>query len=65
MEPWQAETVAKITRGKYPISLLGLWASSQRPYIHDPYNLSSIYFIKCFKYIEKSVYDIAKKNNKF
>ena len=61
MEPWQADALCKNLKRRYNVTLLGLWSSSVRPHIHDPYGLSSIYFNNCFKLIESSVYEIAKK----
>lgn len=61
MEPWQAETLSANLNKKYQVTLLGLWSYPQRPHIQDPYGRNEIYFNNCFKYIEKSVYEITKK----
>ena len=61
MELWHAEFLCDNLKAKHNITLLGLWAPSKRPHLHDPYGLSSTYFNHCFEYIEKSVYEIEKK----
>lgn len=42
------------------ITLLGLWASPRRPYIHDPYGHGSRYFQACFSTIDSAVDGITK-----
>lgn len=61
MEPWHAEFLKDNLDATHNITLLGLWAPSRRPHLHDPYGLSAIYFDNCFEYIEKAVYEIEKK----
>ncbi|WP_303905783.1 arsenate reductase/protein-tyrosine-phosphatase family protein [Thiohalomonas denitrificans] len=59
MEPQQCLQLEK----QYPnaqITLLGLWASPRRPYIHDPYGHGSRYFQACFSTIDSAVDCIAK-----
>jgi protein-tyrosine phosphatase len=44
------------------IGLLGLLNGRRRtPYIHDPYGLSDVYFVRCFRFIEDTVEQIAKE----
>lgn len=61
MEPWQVEYLSNNFNGSQNISLLGLWGKSKRPYIHDPYSSSPIYFNNCFNYIENSIHEVASK----
>ena len=61
MEPWQAEFLNDNLKARHNITLLGLWAPSQRPHLQDPYGMTAKYFNNCFEYIEKSVYEIEKK----
>lgn len=61
MEPWQLEYINREYGEQYSCSLLGLWGQPVSPYIHDPYGASSVYFNRCFNYIEKSVNEVARK----
>ena len=61
MEPWHAEFLSDNLTARHNITLLGLWVSSKRPYLADPYGRTDKYFNNCFEYIEKSVYEIEKK----
>lgn len=56
MEP-QHLIMAQDRLGNLPIqkTLLGLWNSQPRPYLHDPYMAGEIYFQICGKYIVESV----------
>ena len=64
MEPWQADYLLNHLPADTACTLLGLWGRPVTPHIHDPYGASPLYFDKCFKYIEKSVYEIASKVSK-
>ena len=45
--------------GKHaPVSLLGLWASSSRAYLHDPYSCGEAYFDTCTQLIEDAVINL-------
>lgn len=57
MEPAQAEVVltALPPATSAQITLLGLWAESPRPYLHDPYGQPDPYFQECFRIIDESV----------
>ncbi len=58
MEPEQAWHLA--ARFTHPqITLLGLWADPQRPYIHDPYGHDDEYFQTCFSIIDTAVNRMA------
>jgi protein-tyrosine phosphatase len=61
MEPWQANYLDKHLSRKHYCTLLGLWLQPALPYIHDPYGASPVYFENCFRYIEKSVHELAKQ----
>ena len=61
MEPWQTGFLGRYLSRKHHHTLLGLWTQPFLPHIQDPYGSSSVYFEKCFSYIEKSVHEIAKK----
>jgi len=61
MEPCQADHLKVHLPGPYQYTLLGLWKSPVRPYVHDPYDATKEYFDNCFEYIEKSVYEITGK----
>lgn len=41
------------------VTLLGLWSSPPRPYIHDPYGHRETYFQVCFSVIDAAVGSIA------
>ena len=64
MEPWQADSLTRKLVSNHCITLLGLWWSPLRPHVQDPYGLSITYFENCFEYIDKSVYEIARKIKK-
>jgi protein-tyrosine phosphatase len=51
------------TCGGHPaaVSLLGLWAEPNRPYISDPYGKSDRYFQECFSFIDSAVQAISGK----
>jgi len=59
MEPPQGKFLEEHLGRRYPCTLLGLWFIPSRPYIHDPYDRSLIYFENCFHCIEESVYKIV------
>jgi protein-tyrosine-phosphatase len=61
MEPWQAEYLVKEYGVDHRCSLLGLWGSPVCPHIQDPHGAPKAYFDSCFSYIEKSVYEVARK----
>ena len=61
MEPRQADSLNRILKTGYYITLQGIWLRPLRPHLQDPYGHSAAYFNNCFEYIEKSVYEIAKK----
>ena len=62
MEPWQVEHLQQALGAGLCYTLLGLWGGrAVRPHIQDPFGASSVYFDNCFNYIEKSVYEVAKK----
>jgi protein-tyrosine-phosphatase/peptidoglycan/xylan/chitin deacetylase (PgdA/CDA1 family) len=52
------QTMAK--ESKAQVTLLGLWRSPSRPYIHDPYGHRADYFQTCFSVIAAAVHDMAK-----
>ena len=62
MEPWHA----KCLLNRYPeaqVGLLGLWCSSSRPHLEDPYGLSESYFNTCFGLIDEAVRAISEELN--
>jgi protein-tyrosine phosphatase len=60
MEIRQARVLAKLVAGRnLQVSLLGLWATPQRPHIHDPHGLSLDYFETCFGSIASAVAGVA------
>jgi len=61
MEPWQAAQIKQEFGDKCRCTLLGLWGTVVTPHIHDPYGKPDTYFINCFRYIEASVHEIARK----
>jgi len=61
MEPRQADSLNRILKTDYNITSRGIWQRPLRPHLQDPYGHSAAYFNNCFEYIEKSVYEIAKK----
>ena len=61
MEPWQATFLSKHLTSPAQSTLLGLWATPRRPYVHDPYGHSQEYFERCFHFIEKSVNGIISR----
>lgn len=54
MEPAQARNIMKAVNN-IPVTLLGLWAVPDTPYLHDPYGLSAEYFSHCFSRIDSAV----------
>ncbi len=62
MEPPQAAELQKLTAGACPqITLLGLWSSTLRPCLHDPYGLGQDYFAVCLNILDDGVQRIAKE----
>lgn len=59
MEPWQADIVQHNMALKYHVTLFGIWGTPVRPYLHDPYMCSEMYFKYCFNYIENTVHAIV------
>lgn len=62
MEPEQAEILMTSAVGETPqVTLLGLWSTRKRPYLHDPYGLEGNYWNTCFDVIDSAVGTIAHK----
>ena len=56
MEPGQAWRLRRSTTiPGAQLTLLGLWADTPRPYLQDPYGMSSAYFRTCFALIDTAV----------
>jgi protein-tyrosine phosphatase len=64
MEPCQAKFLDSHLTRKHYCTLLGLWTKPILPHIQDPYGSSSAYFETCFGYIQKTVYELARKIEK-
>lgn len=45
----------RVAAGSAQLTLLGLWGTRQRPYLHDPYSASDAYLLRCLVYIETCV----------
>lgn len=61
LEPQQLRAVQERC-GKNPaVTLAGLWATPQRPYVSDPYGRSDAYFQECFAVIDASVAALAER----
>ena len=54
MEPHQARALRR-AHPRAQVTLLGLWCSSPRPVLADPYGLSDAYFDTCFGCIDEAV----------
>ena len=56
-EPAQAAHLGRSRLGSatWQVGLLGLFASTPFPYLHDPYGLSAEYFDRCFSRIEDAL----------
>lgn len=61
MEPCQVKFIENLLNDQCMLTLMGLWQSPYSPYIHDPYGNSDAYVTRCFKYISKSVSEVANK----
>jgi protein-tyrosine phosphatase len=64
MEPWQAKFLEKNLTRNHQYTLLGLWTKPSLPHIQDPYGAPADYFKKCFRCIQSSVNELAKKIKK-
>ncbi len=61
MEPGQAKILNTLAHGRsVRVSLLGLWCSSPRPYIQDPYGRPASWFDTCFALLEEAVTHLAE-----
>jgi len=54
----QYQAIKSLYGNHAPVSLLGLWASSSRAYLHDPYCCSEAYFDTCCRLIEDAVVNL-------
>ena len=54
MEPHQARALRR-AHPRAQVALLGLWCSTPRPVLADPYGLSDAYFDTCFGCIDEAV----------
>lgn len=60
MEPAQAEYLVAIgVTTSQQVTLLGLWASEERPFLQDPYGLSEGYWNTCFDFIDAAIDSIG------
>lgn len=61
MEPWHASALQRLAKKTgAQATLLGLWAYSPRPYIHDPYGHGEAYFQACFSVIDEAIEGLIK-----
>ena len=64
MEPMQGKLLSKILRQTgVQVTLVGLWHKCPRPYIQDPYGLSTRYFESCFSFLDESIEEIMVRIN--
>lgn len=64
MEPMQGELLTKVMRQTgVQVTLVGLWHKHPRPYIQDPYGLSTSYFKNCFSFLDESIKEIIVRIN--
>jgi len=65
MEPWHADALSRLdSLSGAQITLLGLWGTSRRPYIQDPYGRSDAYFQRCFDVIDTSLESMLQRIQK-
>lgn len=60
MEIEHHQSLRKIFGNSLPSSLLGLWSSSPRAHLQDPYGCSDEYFQTCYKMIYTAVINLNK-----
>jgi protein-tyrosine-phosphatase/peptidoglycan/xylan/chitin deacetylase (PgdA/CDA1 family) len=61
MESWQATALQLMAKKQNAqVTLLGLWSTPPRPYIHDPFGHRESYFQACFSVIEAAVDGMVK-----
>lgn len=61
-EPRQAREVARVARpAGAPTSLIGLWSSPRRPYVHDPYGAEEAYFETCFDIVDSALVNLSAR----
>lgn len=59
MEPSQIELVRQHVGQKYPVVLAGNYCRNPNPYIHDPYNCSDEFFVRCEQRVIEAVRGIC------
>ena len=59
MEPYQARALRR-AHPRAQVTLLGLWCSTPRPVLADPYGLSDAYFDTCFGCIDEAVETLVR-----
>lgn len=59
MEPHQARALRR-AHPRSQVTLLGLWCSTPRPVLADPYGLSEAYFDTCFGCIDEAVETLVR-----
>jgi len=59
MEPWHLAHMRTAANGAQ-VTLLGLWHTLRRPYLHDPFGAPQPYLETCIDYIEQSVQQLAR-----
>jgi len=59
MEPHQARALRR-AHPRAQVTLLGLWCSTPRPVLADPYGLSDAYFDTCFGCIDEAVETLVR-----
>jgi protein-tyrosine phosphatase len=60
-EPGHLSEVRRLSGGRTPTSLLGVWAQPIHPHIQDPYGRSDRYFQSCFSLIDANVAALADR----
>lgn len=58
MDITQCKKLSNRLGDRAAISLLGLWASPKRAYLHDPYSCGDAYFNTCYQLIHSCVVNI-------
>ena len=58
MDLKQYHAIKNLYGKQAPVSLLGLWTSSPRAYLHDPYSCGEAYFDTCCRLIEDAVINL-------
>lgn len=61
MEPFHVISLEEAYGSETPITLIGMWLSDSKAYIHDPFNANEIFFNRCENEIREATLSLVAR----